>query len=253
LLIGLPTAVQAQFNIPVFYTTNNGTITITGYESEGNSNPYGALIIPSTINGLPVTSIGNGAFTNLYGVTSITIPNSVTSIGDYAFARTFPNSITIGNGVTNIGDYAFYEGGFVYLTNVYFKGNAPSFGLNVFYGEYNGFIDIIPIICTNTTINYIPGTLGWGTAVNFVCPTAFWFLPNPLILNNNTNFWVQSNSFSFTISWATNTSVVIEASTTLANPIWSPVATNSFSNGLSYFSDSRWTNYPSRYYRVRSP
>ena len=51
----LPTAVQAQFT----YVTNNGTITITG--GSGGC-PSGALTIPDTINGLPVTSIGDWAF-----------------------------------------------------------------------------------------------------------------------------------------------------------------------------------------------
>ena len=46
--------VEAQFN----YTTTNGTITITGYTGSG-----GAVTIPDTINGLPVTSIGDWAFT----------------------------------------------------------------------------------------------------------------------------------------------------------------------------------------------
>jgi len=48
----MPAAVQAQFT----YTTNNGTITITGYAGSGG---VGAVTIPGTINGLPVTSIGN--------------------------------------------------------------------------------------------------------------------------------------------------------------------------------------------------
>ena len=47
MLLALPAPVQAQFN----YTTNNGTITITGYTGSG-----GAVTIPSTINGLPVTA-----------------------------------------------------------------------------------------------------------------------------------------------------------------------------------------------------
>jgi hypothetical protein len=56
--------VQAQFN----YTINNGAITITEYTGSG-----GAVSIPSTINGLPVSGIGESAFyhrTNLTGVTS---------------------------------------------------------------------------------------------------------------------------------------------------------------------------------------
>ena len=52
LLLALPAAVQAQFT----YTTNNGTITITGYYGSG-----GDLTIPDTINGLPVTDIGKYA------------------------------------------------------------------------------------------------------------------------------------------------------------------------------------------------
>ena len=72
----LPAAVQAQYN----YTTNNGAITITGY-----TGPGGAVTIPGTINGLPVTSIGDHAFYYCTNLTNVTIPNSVTNIGDYAF------------------------------------------------------------------------------------------------------------------------------------------------------------------------
>ena len=55
LLLALPAAVQAQFT----YTTNDGTITITGY-----TGPSGDLTIPDTITGLPVANIGGGAFIN---------------------------------------------------------------------------------------------------------------------------------------------------------------------------------------------
>ena len=47
--------------------------------------------------------------------------------------------------------------------------------------------------------------------------------------------------------------VVVEASTNLANPIWSPLATNTLTSGSSYFSDPQWTNYPGRFYRLRWP
>jgi hypothetical protein len=76
LLLTLPAVVQAQFN----YTTDNGAITITGY-----TGPGGAVTIPATINGLPVTGIGDYAFIYNTSLTSITIPDSVTSIGVQAF------------------------------------------------------------------------------------------------------------------------------------------------------------------------
>ena len=53
LLLTLPAVVQAQFT----FTTNNGTITITRYNGFG-----GAVTIPDTTNGLPVTGIGVEAF-----------------------------------------------------------------------------------------------------------------------------------------------------------------------------------------------
>jgi hypothetical protein len=44
--------------------------------------------------------------------------------------------------------------------------------------------------------------------------------------------------------------VVVLASTNLLN--WTPVITNALVNGTYYFADSTWTNYPRRFYRVRS-
>ena len=53
-------------------------------------------------------NIGSGIFQNCYGITSITIPNSVTNIGSYAFSNCHSlASITIPNSVTSIGSNAF--------------------------------------------------------------------------------------------------------------------------------------------------
>jgi hypothetical protein len=77
-------------------------------------------------------------------------------------------------------------------------------------------------------------------------------LPYPLILNSSLNFGVQNNQFGFTIAWAANLLILVEASTSLSNSDWSPVATNLLIGGSAYFSDPQWTNYPGRYYRIRA-
>ena len=171
---------------------------------------------------------------------SYTIPNSVTSIGDSAFIDcTSLTNVTIPNSVTSIGDWAF--DGCTSLTGVYFQGNAPSVGSDVFYNA------------NTATVYYLPGTTGWALRRLAVVRPRYGSLPNPLILNNGPSFGVQTNGFGFIISWATNIPVVVEACTNLANPIWSPVSTNTLTGGSSYFSDPQWTNYPARFYRLRSP
>jgi hypothetical protein len=70
-------------------------------------------------------------------------------------------------------------------------------------------------------------------------------------LNDPTSFGVHNHQFGFTISWATNLSVAVEASADLRN--WVPITTNALVSGTNYFSDPQWAKYPDRFYRVRSP
>ena len=66
--------------------------------------------LTSTTIGNLVTSIGQYTFQNCSGLTSITIPNSITSIGSYAFegCSGLTGTLTIPNSVKSIGSYAFY-------------------------------------------------------------------------------------------------------------------------------------------------
>jgi uncharacterized repeat protein (TIGR03803 family) len=185
-----------------------------------------------------VTSIGDGAFESCTGLTNAAIGNGVASIGEQAFYYcTKLTSVTIPGSVTSIGDYAFAN--CTNLTSVYFQGSAPIAHTTVFYDD-------------PTTVYYLPGTTGWGATFGGA-PTALWLLPIPMILNSGPSFGVQSSAFGFVISWATNTSVVVEASSDLANPVWVPFQTNALSNGSFYFSEPLQTNSSGRYYRISAP
>jgi len=46
---------------------------------------------------------------------------------------------------------------------------------------------------------------------------------------------------------------VVEASTDLTTSSWSPLQTNTLTADSSYFSDPNWTNYATRFYRLRMP
>jgi hypothetical protein len=328
-----PVSVEAQFN---FTTNNDGTLNVSGY-----TGPGGTVMIPATTNGLTVTTIGQWVFLDGTSLTSVIIPDSVTSIYDDAFGfcgnltnlvigksvtnivaeafiycsnltsidipasvisftndvflgctsladitvdpqnqfyssvngvmfdkaqttlvlfpsadggdYTVPNGVTTIEGhsfsgctnlisiivpasVTNIQSLAFYQCHNPF--SVYFKGALPSFGSYYPLGE-------------NVTAYYLPGTSGWGTPITDV-PTALWYLPKPMILDNGPGLGSQSNKFNFTVSWATNASVEVQACTNLANPVWQVIQSGNLSNGTNYFSESQLKLLPGRFYRVRA-
>ncbi|MDC0282681.1 leucine-rich repeat protein [Akkermansiaceae bacterium] len=147
------------------YATVDGKVTIIDCD-EGAT---GHLVIPDTIEGNPVSSIGKRAFDSCVGLTSITIPDGVTSIGDYAFvicsastSITIPDSvtsigvgtfgqctsltsITIPDGVTSIGDWTF--SGCSASTSITIPDSVTSIGFQAFFG------------CTSLTSISIPDSV----------------------------------------------------------------------------------------------
>ena len=199
-----------------------------------------------------VTNIGEGAFQDCIHLTSITIPGSVTSIEAFAFDSTgltnifIPNSVTsigfrafyydlltsvtIPSSVTNIGDYAFQN--CESLISAYFQGNAPPDDGTAFSGD-------------PATVYYLPGTTGWSTTFGGV-PAVLW---NP----QATALTTSGRQFGFNITGPTNATIVVEACTNLANPVWIPISTNVLASGTSPYTDVSGTNNPSRFYRFAAP
>jgi hypothetical protein len=283
LLLVLPAVVQAQFT---FTTNYDGSLNIATYTGSGRT-----VVIPATTNGLPVTSIGDYAFYGCSRLTNVMIGNNVTSIGDWTFYGCNLSSIIIGNSVTSIGETAFSWspisnltipnsvtsieflafGNCYNLTNVtigsgvtyladdvfwectslislYFKGDAPGGDTTPFYETFFG---------VNAIVYYLPGTIGWDTTFGYEpsLPTVLW---NPQVQTDDSCFGVRTNQFGFNITGTSNLVVVVEACTNFAIPVWTPVSTNTLNtfigtNGTSYFSDPKWTNYPGRFYRLQMP
>ena len=132
------------------------------------------VVIPSEIEGLPVTSIGFSAFSNSHSLTSVKIPDSVTSIGDGAFWYCYSlESVEIPDSVTIIEGGAFYHCDS--LTSINIPDSVTSIGSLAFYE------------CSNLTSIKIP------KSVTSIGDEAFartsWLeekrKENPLVLVNN--------------------------------------------------------------------
>ena len=127
------------------YRISDDKVTITDCDSSATS-----VTIPETIDGYPVTSIGDRAFSGCTDLTSIIISDSVTSIGDQSFSFcTGLISVTIPDSVTSIGSFAFHD------TPWYYNKAKPDglIYINKVLYDYKGTMP------SNTKIDIIPGTV----------------------------------------------------------------------------------------------
>lgn len=190
----------------LIYTTNANAIAITGY-----TGPGGAVVIPSAINGFPVTEVGSRAFLGSATLTSITLPTTTTKLGDLAFADctaltsfAIPPS-AVGNGllsncttlanvvidtkVASIDESEFC--GCTALTTITIPASVTNIGdwafqncsnLNAVYFQGNAPLADSTVFddASQVTNYYLPKTAGWGTtfASRPTVPVLFTFTTN---------------------------------------------------------------------------
>ena len=147
-----------------------------------------SLTIPSS-----VTSIGNEAFHGCCGLTSLVIPSGVTSIGDEAFhGCSGLTSLVIPSGVTSIGDEAF--SGCSGLTSLTIPSSVTRIGWSAFYG------------CSGLTSLTIPSSVTWISGEAFSGCSGLTSLVIPSSVT-----WISGEAFS---GCSGLTSLVIPSSVT---------------------------------------
>ncbi len=134
------------------FTFNSETGTITDYDYLNGSCPSD-VVIPSTIGGVSVTTIGNSAFAS-NNLTCVSFPSSVTSIGGNAFYNNKIVNVTIPNTITSISGGAFRNNQFT--SGVIWDAPISSVGASydgIFRGSY------VDLITFDTNLSKIPNNI----------------------------------------------------------------------------------------------
>lgn len=125
---GMADTSQTTLTIPPYVNVNGKILTITSVADGAVSQSHiTSLTLPNTLK-----TIGASSFSR-QNLTSLSIPNGVTSIGGLAFSGNQLTSVTIPDSVTNIGYYAFLQNN---LTNVSVK-SGTTIQMMAFDGNVN--------------------------------------------------------------------------------------------------------------------
>lgn len=259
--VGMPTAFAAQSG-DYFYSVIGNSVQITAYTGTG-----GAIVIPDTLGGLPVTSIGDNVFGGLESLRSVIIPDSVTSIGANAFYRcmgltsvVIPNSVagigynafqncerlssvTIPSSVTSISEQAFID--CKGLTKAFFLGNAPAMTINKSQTIFAG-------CALNFRVYFLANKIGFTTPTWHGYPSAiFTEIAKPLPVP--TELKAASASYStIKLTWNAISGAGgygIYRSTSAAGPYILITYTNTSANSYLSYSLQTGTTY---YYKIRA-
>jgi len=254
------------------YKVGDNTVTIT----DCNEIVSGALAIPLTYDGKPVTRIGDRAFWKCTNLTSVTIPDSVTRIGRNAFASCSSlTSVTIPDSVTSIENGAFF--GCSSLTSVTIPDNVTRIGRSAFKSCSSLTSVTIPesvtsiengafsrcISLTSITFEGNAPTLGIdvfvgvsGNAKTFINPGATGFgetfggLPVVILKKLKINTFSKSASpFSLSFESKSGSTYKVEATHDLKK--WGEIGEVQGTGSSVEFIERRKAKFPQQYYRVK--
>ena len=166
--------VESDYSVGLKYSLNTDekgyTVVGIGYCEDTD------LVIPATYRGLPVTAIGSKAFESVRSFKSVSIPASVTTIGEYAFAHCGVTSVTFATNsqLTTVDRYAFFSSSS--LQSIALPDGVTTIGVAAFNG------------CNNITSISIPDSITTieNRALDFDS-SAFTAYNNAKYLGNSTN------------------------------------------------------------------
>ena len=166
--------VESDYSVGLKYSLNTDekgyTVVGIGYCEDTD------LVIPATYRGLPVTAIGSNAFESVRSFKSVSIPASVTTIGEYAFAHCGVTSVTFATNsqLTTVDRYAFFSSSS--LQSIALPDGVTTIGVAAFNG------------CNNITSISIPDSVTTieNRALDFNS-SAFTVYNNAKYLGNSTN------------------------------------------------------------------
>jgi hypothetical protein len=245
-------------------------VDVLNFDANGNILP-----VVQTTNGPPANGVTTPALTNIiYSVTNGTVGNGSDFASDpNAYDGWCVQNLHIStNDFFELSDVDGGPNGGLNEMNIHFatdntgvklmvnvNGQDYSYINILFTGGWSTFTGnsylTIPLGPGRTNVVLFTGGFG-GANPDYVS-----FAPLPLPPWNaqvqfDSNFGFKANQFGFDVDGADWT-YVVDAITNLSHPAWTSLVTNTITNGgnvngTSYFSDSQSTNYPARFYRVRS-
>lgn len=185
------------------YAVQGGVATIIGFNDSITHamGPY-AIVIPSTINGLPVVKIGRDAF--VYStvenveVSSVVIPSSISVIEQGAFAnQSGLTTLTLNEGIKYIDEHAFLNT--YYLQDITIPNSCLSIKLSAFDCYREGYANVNTTVVIGTGIQNISnfafagrnGAGGRSFTINATMPP-----PQHDIFTNNYDFTIYVPSAS---------------------------------------------------------